>query len=64
MVHFSLELDPQYFTLESNEQQTEIYTTLDVTIDVRELRTLVGGDIGTGHARRDARDRPRRWRWR
>ena len=36
MVHFSVELDPQDFTLESNEDQTEIYTTLDVTIDVRD----------------------------
>lgn len=36
MLHLSIELDPQNFTLESNEDQTEIYTTLDITLDVRD----------------------------
>jgi GWxTD domain-containing protein len=35
MVHFSVEIDPQNFTLETDEDKTKFYTTLDVTIEVR-----------------------------
>ncbi len=37
LVHFSVEIDPQNFTLETDEDKTKFYTTLDVTIEVRTL---------------------------
>ncbi len=33
-VHYAIEIDPQHFTLESDEDQTKFYTTLDVTVEV------------------------------
>ena len=33
LVHFSLEIDPQNFTLETDEQQSKFYTTLDLSIE-------------------------------
>ena len=35
-VHFAVEIDPQNFALESDEKQTKFYTTLDITIDVKD----------------------------
>jgi GWxTD domain-containing protein len=35
LVHFSVEIDPQNFTLETDEQKTKFYTTLDVTVEAR-----------------------------
>lgn len=32
-VHFSVEIDPQNFTLETDEDQTRFYTTLDISVD-------------------------------
>lgn len=32
-VHFSVEIDPQNFTLETDEDQTSFYTTLDISIE-------------------------------
>ncbi len=32
-VHFSVEIDPQHFTLETDEDQTRFYTTLDVSVE-------------------------------
>ena len=32
-VHFSVEIDPQNFTLETDEDQTEFYTTLDISVE-------------------------------
>ena len=41
-VHYAIEIDPQHFTLESDEDQTKFYTTLDVTVEVADLdETLV-----------------------
>jgi GWxTD domain-containing protein len=36
LVHFSIEIDPQNFTLETDERQTKFYTTLDVTVEARD----------------------------
>ena len=33
LVHFSLEIDPQNFTLETDEQKSKFYTTLDLSIE-------------------------------
>ena len=35
LVHFSLEIDPQNFTLETDEQQSKFYTTLDLSIEAK-----------------------------
>jgi GWxTD domain-containing protein len=35
LVHYSIEIDPQNFTMETDEKQSKFYTTLDVTIEVR-----------------------------
>ncbi|MGH9336544.1 MAG: tetratricopeptide repeat protein, partial [Vicinamibacteria bacterium] len=35
LVHFSIELDPQNFTMETDEDQSKFYTTLDVTVEAR-----------------------------
>lgn len=35
LVNFSIEIDPQNFTLETDEDKTKFYTTLDVTLEVR-----------------------------
>ena len=35
IVHFSIELDPTSFGLETDEEQSRFYTTLDVTVEVR-----------------------------
>ena len=35
-VHYSLELDPQNFSLQANDAKTSFYTTLDVTAEVRD----------------------------
>ena len=32
-VHFSVEIDPQNFTLETDEDQTSFYTTLDISVE-------------------------------
>ena len=32
-VHFSVEMDPQNFTLETDEDQTRFYTTLDISVE-------------------------------
>ncbi len=32
-VHFAVEIDPQNFTLETDEDQTRFYTTLDITVE-------------------------------
>ena len=32
-VHFSVEIDPQNFTLETDEDQTQFYTTLDISVE-------------------------------
>jgi GWxTD domain-containing protein len=36
MVHYSLELDPESFGFASDEEQRKFYTTLDVTLEVRD----------------------------
>ncbi len=36
LVHYSIELDPQNFTMETDEDQSKFYTTLDVTLEVRD----------------------------
>lgn len=33
-VHYSIEIDPEDFTLETDENQTKFYTTLDVSVEV------------------------------
>ncbi|MFQ5790883.1 MAG: GWxTD domain-containing protein [Acidobacteriota bacterium] len=35
-VHYSIELDPQNFSMETDEDQTKFYTTLDVSVEVRD----------------------------
>ena len=35
LVQFSIELDPQNFALETDEEQSKFYTTLDVTVEAR-----------------------------
>lgn len=35
LVHYSIELDPQNLSLETDERQSKFYTTLDVTIEAR-----------------------------
>lgn len=32
-VHFAVEIDPQNFTLETDEDQTQFYTTLDISVE-------------------------------
>ena len=32
-IHFSVEIDPQNFTLETDEDQTQFYTTLDISVE-------------------------------
>jgi len=45
LVHYSIEIDPQNFTMETDEKQSKFYTTLDVTIEVRSREgTLVLGN--------------------
>jgi GWxTD domain-containing protein len=41
LVHFSIEIDPQNFALETDEEQSKFYTTLDVTLEARSGGTLV-----------------------
>jgi predicted negative regulator of RcsB-dependent stress response len=42
LVHYSIEIDPQNFTMETDEKQSKFYTTLDVTVEVRTLEgTLI-----------------------
>ncbi len=36
-VHYSVELDPQNFSLQANDNQTAFYTTLEATVEVRDL---------------------------
>jgi len=36
-VHYGIELDPQHFSLESDERKTKFYTTLDVSVEVTDL---------------------------
>ncbi len=35
IVHYSVEIDPQNFTMETDEKQSKFYTTLDVTVEAR-----------------------------
>ncbi len=35
LVHYSIELDPQNLSLETDEQQSKFYTTFDITIEAR-----------------------------
>ena len=35
LVHYSVEIDPQNFSLETDEDGSKFYTTLDVTVEVR-----------------------------
>jgi GWxTD domain-containing protein len=35
LVHYSIEIDPQNFTMETDEKQSKFYTTLDVSVEVR-----------------------------
>jgi GWxTD domain-containing protein len=35
-VHYAVELDPENFTLEESEDRTKYYTTLDVTVEIRD----------------------------
>ncbi|HLE22138.1 MAG TPA: GWxTD domain-containing protein, partial [Vicinamibacteria bacterium] len=35
-IHYSVELDPQNFTMEADEDQTKFYTTLDVSVEARD----------------------------
>ncbi len=46
LVHYSVEIDPQNFSMETDEKQSKFYTTLDVTIEVRtrEGTLIVGND--------------------
>lgn len=37
LVHYGIELDPQHFSLESDERKTKFYTTLDVSVEVTDL---------------------------
>jgi len=40
--HFSVELDPQYFTLQADREQARFYTTLDLSMEIRDRNgTLV-----------------------
>jgi tetratricopeptide (TPR) repeat protein len=45
-VHYSLELDPQNFSMETDEDQTKFYTTLDITVEAKdkEGRTVLAND--------------------
>jgi GWxTD domain-containing protein len=36
-VHFAIEIEPQDFSVETNEEQSRYYTTLDLSIEVRDL---------------------------
>ena len=36
-VHFSVEIDPQNFTLETDDDQTSFYTTLDISVEATTL---------------------------
>ena len=36
-VHYGIELDPQHFSLESDERKTRFYTTLEVSVEVTDL---------------------------
>lgn len=40
-VSYSIEIDPQNFTMETNEDQTKFYTTLDVTVEARDEEGVV-----------------------
>jgi GWxTD domain-containing protein len=35
-VHYSVEIDPQNFSMEADEAQTKVYTTLDVSVEARD----------------------------
>ncbi len=35
-VHYSVEIDPRNFSMEADEDQTKIYTTLDVSVEARD----------------------------
>jgi GWxTD domain-containing protein len=35
-VHYSIELDPEHFSLEANEDRTRFYTTLDASLELRD----------------------------
>jgi GWxTD domain-containing protein len=35
-VHYSVELDPEHFSLQANEDATKFQTTLDVTVEIRD----------------------------
>ncbi len=35
-VHYSIEIDPENFSLELNEEKTQAYTTLDVNLEIRD----------------------------
>jgi tetratricopeptide (TPR) repeat protein len=37
-VHYSIEMDPENFSLEANEDGTRFYTTLDVSLEVKDLK--------------------------
>lgn len=37
-VHYSIEMDPEHFSLEANEDGTRFYTTLDVSLEVTDLK--------------------------
>lgn len=37
-VHYSIELDPASFSLETNEDRTKFHTTLDISLEVRDLK--------------------------
>ena len=41
LVHYSLELDPESFGLASDEDQRKFYTTLDVTLEARDLEGVL-----------------------
>ena len=36
-VHYSIEIDPGNFSLETDEDQTKFYTTLDIKLDVKDM---------------------------
>ena len=36
-IHYSVEIDPQDFSMEINEEQNKYYTTLDVSVEVRDI---------------------------
>ena len=42
LVHFSVELDPENFALEANEDGTKFYATLEITVEVR---TSTGANV-------------------